>query len=174
MAGLAHAGLATAQPAAVATAPAVKELTTLLAKTGEKEGPRFIAAEDPADPTRFVAAMLIPELQLLVVSAKYPVPVLLREHVLTGRYREAYQDLQATVRGEARIRIDDLLANGLALKPLEGQPADAVTRGGKTVQFDGQWRQAKLSEKAYIDAFEKAEKDYSRLLGLLIARAKQP
>jgi len=92
--GLTAAVPALAQPPAGPTAAGAKELSTLLAKAA-KPGPRFIAAEDPTDPTRFVAAMLLPDLQLLVVSATYRVPVLLRERVLTRKYREAYLDLQA-------------------------------------------------------------------------------
>ena len=171
VAGLMPAGLAGAQPAAPAGAAGVKELGTLLAPAGGA-GPRFIAAEDPADRSRFVAAMLLPDLQLLVVSAAYEAPVLLRERVLTRKYREAYQDLQAASVPEGKIVIEDLLANGLAVRPAKGQAADAATLSGKAFTFDGAWRKAKVSETDYMTAFEKAQKEYSRVLGLLIAQAK--
>ena len=32
------------------------------------------------------------------------------------------------------------------LRPAKGQPADAYTKRDKTVQFDGLWRTAKLTE----------------------------
>ncbi len=161
-----------AQPAA-GTAAAVKELSTLLAPPGGAAGPRFIAAEDPADPARFVAAMILPDLQVLLVSAGYSAPVLLRERVLTRKYRDAYQDLQAASQPDGKIVIEDLLANGLAMKPLKGQAADAATIDGKTVTFDGQWRKAKLKEEEYSAAYATAEKEYTRLLGLLVTQAKR-
>ena len=172
VAGLATTGRAGAQPAPAGTATGVKELSAVLAAAGGATGPRFIAAEDPADANRFVAAMLLPDLQLMLVSASYKAPVLLRERVLTRKYQDAYQDLQAASVPEGKIVIEDLLANGLAPKPLKGQGPDAATIAGKTITFDGQWRKAKLTESDYSTAFATAEKEYTRLLGLLIAQAK--
>lgn len=166
------AGTARSQSMAGGTAASVKELSTLLAAAGTAAGPRFIAAEDPADPSRFVAAMVLPDLQVLLVSAAYRAPVLLRERVLTRKYQDAYQDLQAASVPEGKIVIEDLLANGLAPKPAKGQGPDAATLGGKTVTFDGLWRKAKLKEEEYTSAYATAEKEYARLLGLLIAQAK--
>ncbi len=163
---------ASAQPAAAGTAAAVKELTTLLAPPDGAAGPRFIAAEDPSDSSRFVAAMILPDLQVLLVSAAYQAPVLLRERVLTRKYRDAYQDLQAASLPDGKVVIEDLLANGLAFKPAKGQAADAATIEGKTVTFDGQWRKAKLKEDEYTSAYAAAEKAYTRLLGLLVTQAK--
>ena len=174
LAGLMQAGVTSAQPASGGTAAPVKELAGLLAAKASGPGPRFIAAEDPADPSRFVAAMLLPDLQLLLVSAAYTAPVLLRERVLTRKYRDAYQDLQAASVPEGKLVIEDLLANGLAIKPAKGQTPDAATIEGRTVTFDGLWRKAKLKEEEYTSAFATAEQQYSRLLGLLIAQAQQP
>ena len=162
---------AQAQPGPTATP--VKELATALTAKGGAM-PFFIAAEDPKDQSRFVAAMLLPDLQLLLVSAAYEAPVLLRERVLTRKYREAYQDLQAASMPEGKLVVDDLLANGLALKPAKGQAADAATIDGKSVTFDGQWRKARLKEEEYTAAFTSAEQQYTRLLALLIAQAKMP
>lgn len=162
------------QPAAGGTAAGVKELAGLLASAGPAGAPRFIAAEIPGDASRFVAAMLLPDLQLLLVSATYSAPVLLRERVLTRKYREAYQDLQAASVPEGKVVIEDLLANGLAIKPAKNQAADAATIDGRTITFDGQWRKAKLKEDEYASAFAKAEQEYAKMLGLLIAQAKVP
>ncbi len=60
------------------------------------------------------------------------------------------------------------------LRPAKGQPADAYTKRDKTVQFDGLWRKAKLTEADYSSAYQVAEKEYGRLLTLLIAQARQP
>jgi len=167
--GTASAG---AQSAPTGTADSVKELSGLLASAAPAGAPRFIAAEIPGDTDRFVAAMLLPDLQLLLVSADYRAPVLLRERVLTRKYREAYQDLQAASVPEGKIVIEDLLADGLAVKPAKNQAPDAATLDGRTVTFDGQWRKAKLKEDEYAAAFTKAAQEYDKLLDLLIAQAK--
>ena len=167
------AASAAAQPASGTTA-SVKELAGLLASAGPAGAPRFIAAEIPGDADRFVAAMLLPDLQLLLVAADYTAPVLLRERVLTRKYREAYQDLQAASVPEGKVVIEDLLANGLAVKPPKNQAPDAATLDGRTVTFDGQWRKAKLKEEDYTAAFAKAEEEYAKFLTLLIAQAKVP
>ncbi|WP_239493102.1 hypothetical protein [Luteitalea sp. TBR-22] len=171
--GLMVAAGATAQPAAGGgTAAIARELSAALASQGAPGAPRFIAAEDPKDPTRFVAAMLLPDLQLMVVSAAYKAPVLLRERVLTRKYQEAYQDLHAASVPEGKVVIEDLLANGLAVKPARNQAPDVATIGGRTVSFDGQWRKARIPEAEYTAAFASAEQEYTRLLGLLVAQAK--
>ena len=170
--GLAHTGIATAQPVTSSTAAPVKELASLLAAKGGGAGAQFVAAEDPKDASRFVAAMLLPDLQLLLVSAAYKAPVLLRERVLLKKYQDAYQDLQAASIAEGKLVIEDLLANGLAVKPAKNQAPDAATIKGKTITFDGQWRKAKVSEAEYTSAFATAEQEYARLLALLIAQAK--
>jgi hypothetical protein len=173
VAGCAHgAAFAAAQPVPAGTADSVKELSGLLASAGPAGAPRFIAAEIPGDADRFVAAMLLPDLQLLLVSADYTAPVLLRERVLTRKYREAYQDLQAASVPDGKVVIEDLLANGLAVKPAKNQAPDAATIDGRTVTFDGQWRKAKLKEAEYSAVFSKAEQEYDKLLDLLIAQAK--
>lgn len=164
--------VAAAQPAQRGTADSVKELSGLLASAAPAGAPRFIAAEIPGDADRFVAAMLLPDLQLLLVSADYTAPVLLRERVLTRKYREAYQDLQAASVPDGKVVIEDLLANGLAVKPAKNQAPDAATIEGRTVTFDGQWRKAKLKEEEYMAVFSKAEQEYDKLLDLLIAQAK--
>ena len=139
---------------------------------GEFRWSVFSSTEERAEETRRAAAMLLPDLQLLLVSAKYSAPVLLRERVLTRKYQDAYQDLQAASSPEGKVVIEDLLANGLASKPAKGQAPDAATIDGKTVSFDGQWRKAKLKEEEYGAVFSAAEQQYVRLLGLLIAQAK--
>ena len=50
-----------------------------LAKQLDKAKLQFIAAKDPTEPGRFIAAMLIPGASMMLVSAKYPSPALLNE-----------------------------------------------------------------------------------------------
>jgi len=156
------------------TAAAAQELTAALEGQAEGFAPRFIATDDPTDPDRFVAAMLLPGIQLVIVSAEYPVPVLLRERVYTRKYRDAYQDLSAASIEETRLVIDDPLANGLAARPAKGQSVSGtVSRGDEApFPFDGQWRRRRVSEADYMARFQETRKEYLRLVKLLIAQAK--
>ena len=61
-----------------------------------------IAAKDPAANDAFVAALYFPGSQLLVVGARYQVPMLLNERIAKKEYREVYTDLNsACVAGDA-------------------------------------------------------------------------
>lgn len=166
-------GTASAQ-VAEDTASAATQLAAALSAQAEGMAPRFIAAADPTDQDRFVAAMLIPQVQLLVVSADYKVPVLLRERLLTGKYQDAYMDLSTATDGAARLTIEDIQADGLAFRPGKGVSAgDLVVRGDKEVRFDGQWRKKRMKEDEYKTAYDQARQDYVRIVGLLLAQAKQ-
>jgi hypothetical protein len=47
-----------------------------------------VAAQDPSQPDGFVAALYIPGVQLLAVSTKYSVPVLLKAKLSKKAYRD--------------------------------------------------------------------------------------
>jgi len=169
---LGSAGLAQAQ-ATPETAAAAAELAAVLGPKGEGMAPRFIAAADPSAPDRFVAAMLIPGIQLIVVASDYAVPVLLRERIVTGKFQDAYLDLSSATDAGERLTIEDIQADGLAIKPPKGVASgDLVVRGGEELRFDGLWRKKRMKEDAYKAAFEAASADYVRLVGLLVAQAK--
>lgn len=175
LAAVCTVGTAAAQ-VAPDTSAAAQELAKVLAASNEGPGPRFIAANDPADENRFVAAMLIPNVQLMIVSASYPVPVLLRERLLTGKYQDAYMDLSTATDRKTRVTIEDIQADGLAFKPSRDHRAgDLVVREGDSLRFDGNWRKKKMKEEEYTQEYEQARKDYVRLVGLLVEQAgKKP
>lgn len=164
--------LAMAQPSE-RTASMATKFVEIMTPKAEGYAPRYMAAADPTDDERFVAAMLIPGVQLLIVDAKYQVPVLLRERLLTGKYQEAYLDLSTATAVQDRLTIEDILADGLAFKPAKGVAAgDVVVRAGESIEFDGAWRKQKIKEEAYEEAFAATEADYVRILGLLIGQAQ--
>ena len=72
-----------------------------------------VAARDPAQPDRFVAALYFPGSQLLVISSVHPVPALLDERLAQQQYRDVYTDLHGSGVREGRVFITDLHANGL-------------------------------------------------------------
>jgi hypothetical protein len=161
----ARAGEESSKSAAVAQA-LVKHLE------GAKQ--QYIAVRDPNEANRYVAAMFFPGLQLLVISAQYSAPALMNEKLYQGKFQDVYVDLHsASVRG-SRIMIEDLLADGLARAKGRNRPPDSFESDGKRVVFDFDWRKQKLSEDEYFKALDRADEQYSRMLGLLLAATKKP
>lgn len=156
------------------TARAAKSLVDALSAQAEGFAPRFMAAANPEDPDRFVAAMLIPGVQLVVVAAEYSVPVLLRERLLTGKYQDAYLDLSTATDRKTRLTIEDIQADGLAFRPPKGVASgDLIVRNGVELRLDGEWRKKRMKEEDYRAAFDKAREDYVRIVDLLVEQAKR-
>jgi hypothetical protein len=128
-----------------------------------------IAVADPSAPGTFIAAIYIPETQLLVVSAKYSAPSLLVDKIKLGDFRGVYMDLQAAASAGSKIFVQDMGPDGLISKSDNG---DSWEEAGKTTMFDGEWKKAKLSEADYTKAFASADERYSRMLSLLATQAK--
>lgn len=127
-----------------------------------------IAARDPANPRRFVAALYITGTQLLVISAVYPVPELLEPKLAAGDFRGVYGDLHASGLAEGRMFIEDLEANGLLATCGKDQPFDIVFEpGGKQTVFDGNFAKQNLSSADYQARFASADEQYAKLLTLL-------
>jgi len=169
---VAAAGTANAQPSDK-TAALARQFVEAMKPRAEGYAPRYIAASHPTDDDRFVAAMVIPDVQLLIVEADYAVPVLLRERLLTGKFREAYLDLSTATDEATRLTIEDIQADGLAPEPARGIAAgDVVIRAARTVTFDGDWRKQKIGRDDYQQAFSRAEADYVRILELLLEQVK--
>ena len=170
---LCTAGTAAAQ-ASEDTAQVARQLVEVLTPQADGFNPRYMAAADPADADRFVAAMLIPGVQLVVVAADYTVPVLLRERLLTGKYQDAYIDHSTATDADSRLTIEDIQADGLAFKPPKGVASgDLIVRKGEELRLDGQWRKKRMKEDDYREAFDQARADYVRIIELLLAQAKQ-
>lgn len=88
-----------------------------------------IAAADPADPGRFVAALYVPG-QLLVVSGRYPSPAHLEYVLGQQNYQEAYSAMYAAADKEGRLFVQDMGADGPPQK--KGDVADVVYENGVT------------------------------------------
>ncbi len=150
------------------SAPLAKQLTQVL-DTAKLDS---IAAADPAEPGTFVAALYIQGTQMLVVSAKYSVPVLLTEKLGKKEYREVYIDLNSASEPRTKIFVMDQLADGIVAKPDGDKPADTWEHGKTAIVFDGDAKKAKLSDEEYQKAFDDADARYARMLSLLLAQAK--
>jgi hypothetical protein len=135
---------------------------------------QYIAARDPSEDGRYVAAMHLAGVQIYVISAKYAAPELLREKLITGKYQDIYVDLTSASDRASRVGIEDLKANGLIRSKPKEPPFDVYEAAGKRIVFDFEWRKQKLSEEEFLKALETADELYSRLLGLLLEEAKKP
>jgi hypothetical protein len=132
-----------------------------------------IAARDPDDPSRFIGAMYFPGLQLITVSGKYAVPVLINEKLLNHNYKDVYIDLSAASDRATRITVEDLRADGLPLARLKDSPPDSFEQGATNLVFDFDWKKAKLSEDDYMKKIAAADQQYAKLLTVLLAEAKK-
>lgn len=131
-----------------------------------------IAARNPAGNNEYVAALYFPG-QLLVVSAQYSAPALLDQKLDRREYRDIYVDLNSASIAETKVLITDLGADGLRARRDDNQPFDARDAGGKTFQFDGNWKEDKLSEEEYMKAFATADDAYAKALTVLLGALKQ-
>ena len=148
--------------------PLARELTGLMVD----QKLSAVAIKDPDTPDRFVAALVFPDVQLLVVSARYPVPSILEDELTRRQYQDIYAALQQTPLQESKIYFQDLKADGLHAK--SDTSVDAVVEGrtDETV-FDGHAGKRKLSEAAYLEKFAASDALYARLLTLLVDSMKR-
>ena len=160
---------ATAQAQSAKSEELVKQLTQLM---GEKEL-QFVAAQHPTEQDRFVAAMLLPGIQLVAISARYEQPTLLTASLTNKKYQDVYLDLNAAALSGSRIFVEDVGANGLLARPEDNQPFDVLEKGQERVEFAGDWKKMKIDESAYMVLFSEAEAHYSAVLTQLIAALKK-
>ncbi len=145
-----------------------KQLTDLL----DAQKLDSAAAKDPSQADTYIAALYYPG-QLMVVAAKYSVPVLLNERLAKKEYREIYMDLNSASDPKTKTLIMDLGADGLRARRDENKPFDTFEVGGKSQSFDGDWKAQKISEEEYMKAFADADARYAKLLQALIAQLKK-
>ena len=132
-----------------------------------------IAAKDPAGADVFVGALYFRGVQLLVVSAKYAVPLYLNDRLAKKEYRDMYLDLSSASVPATKVFIEDLGADGLKAKRNEGQPYDSYELAGKRTAFDGDWKKQNLSEDDYMKAFAAADDRYAQMLTVLLEQLKK-
>lgn len=124
-----------------------------------------IAAQDPDEPDRFIAALFFKDAQLLVLSARSASPSMLKTRLAQKQYREVYADLTSASIPDSSVLFQDMNVDGLCSR--REQAADIVYDGRHTAQiFDGDWDKHK-SDKTYEQQFVVADQRYSRLLNIL-------
>ncbi|HXW07486.1 MAG TPA: hypothetical protein VD833_19780 [Vicinamibacterales bacterium] len=125
-----------------------------------------VAVEDPAAPGRFVAAMLIPDVQLLAVAGSSTAADYLRAMMAQRNYAEVYSILHSAVAPETKLFFQDMDCDGLG--GAGGGSVDIMyERGTSQTIFNGDWRGQKLSKQDYEEKFRRADSEYGRMLTLL-------
>ena len=160
------AGAAAQEP--LSAAPA-KELSQLLASKKLES----IAARMPDSREEFVGALAFPG-QLMVVWAKSIAPEYVNEKLIRKEYKEVYIDLNSASILESRHFVTDLGPDGLKSKPdQKSGPADSHDAAGKSIRFDGNWREDKMSEADYMKAYGEADAAYAKAIQALIEELKK-
>jgi hypothetical protein len=128
-----------------------------------------IAARDPDEPGRYIAALFIPGIQFLVVSAPYPVATAIDKKIAGRQYMDVYIDLQAVRDRTGHFFVEDLQADGV--RPSEPDVAcDTTTANGTTpVVFNGKWDAQRLTQEDYEARFKRDDERYARMLKALNA-----
>ncbi len=156
---------ATAQPAS--SAVLAKQLVAVMGSSGLDA----IAARDPQDPTRAIAALAFPGSQLLVVSAPYPDTATLDAYLANHMYKDVYTVLQQPSMSKGKLFFQDMNCDGLQSGG-DGSVDIMYEDGGTQTIFDGNWKRLKMSESAYEQKLKNADARYAHLLTTLVAAAE--
>jgi hypothetical protein len=159
------ASLAAAEDPQSQSAAAVVSLKALL----DQHKLDAMAASDPEEPGRYIAAFYMAGSQLLVVSAPYAVPAALDKKIAAGNYMDAYVDLQSVANHKGHFFVVDMQADGLRPQLKLDEAFDSTsTEGAAPVSFDGKWDAQKLTEQDYETRFNKDDARYTRMLTVLV------
>jgi hypothetical protein len=166
---------AQAPSAASESGAKAKELAALL--TAKKL--EAFAARDAMQPGRYVAAIVVPGVQLLVVSASYSRVNDIEYSLYNKKFQDAYLDLKSGALSTNRFFVDDAMCDGLVAVPGKNPLHDAVHMDGAKVVFDGDFidpkkkNSKKVPEDVYRKNFSTADMRYAQALDLLITELKR-
>ena len=151
------------------SAAAAKELAQLLGSMKLDA----IASRLPNSSDEFVGAMVFPG-QLMVIWAKTVAPERMNERLVKKEYKDVYADLNSASIPETRHFVMDLGADGLKAKPdSKGGPSDTHDMAKKSMRFDGNWKEDKMSEADYMKAHAEADAAYAAAAQALIEALKK-
>ena len=127
-----------------------------------------IAAPDPDEPGRFLAALSFPEVQLLAVSSRHRAVDYITQQIGKKQFREVYGMLQDGT-ASTRFVVHDLGCDGI----VTGGSPDIVYDGTEKMMLDGKWLEQSLTEAAYMIKRSDADQKYSRVLTILLDAVKK-
>jgi hypothetical protein len=152
----------TLPPAAAAQATRSSSVAAELAALMNAQQLDAFAAQDPEAPNRFLATLLVPKVQMLVVSAEYPTPSELQAQLGQKNYRDVYAALHQPAAAQTRFFLIDLGCDGL--RPGADDVDVLYEKGTTQTLFNGEWKKQGLSEAAYNKRVEETEARYASLL----------
>jgi hypothetical protein len=172
--GVAVSAQTPAAPAST-SAPKAKALVTALAA---KKLEAF-AARDTTQDGRYLAVLVVPNVQLLIVSARYERASDIEYRLYHKDYQTAYADLRASVLSKDRVLIEDAFCDGLVAQPPKKTPVfDYITVETEKHIFDGAFadprrrNDTRITLEEYTKRFTAADERYTRLLTMLIDALK--
>ena len=124
-----------------------------------------------ASPNEYVGALYFPGSQLLVVGAKFDTPWRADSLIEMKNYRDLYIELNSASVPQSKTFVSDLGANGLRFKK-DGNLFDTADVAGKTFNFDGDWKKAKISEDEYTKTYASTDQQYVQMVQLLLTALK--
>jgi hypothetical protein len=167
--GLSGASASSAFAQEPQSAAPAKELAQLLAAKKLDS----IAARMPDSREEFVGALAFPG-TLMVIWAKTTAPAVVNEKLISKQYKEVYIDLNSASITETRHFVTDLGPDGLRARPQQKQgPSDSHDLGAKSMRFDGNWREDKMSEADYMKAHADADVAYAKAIQALLEELKK-
>jgi hypothetical protein len=174
VAGSAGGVLAQAPAPASTSAAKAKELAALM--KGKKL--EAFAMRESMFESRFVATMVTPDVQTLLVSALYSRPTDIEYYIYNKQYAHAYGDLVSGALGSERFFVEDVLGDGLIAVPGKNGVADSVDSAGVKQLFEGPADPKKHNDKRmpadeYAKKFGVADQRYASLLDTLIQELKK-
>ena len=125
-----------------------------------------------ASPNEYVGALYFPGSQLLVVSAKFDTPWRADSLLEMKNYRDLYIELNSASVPQSKVFVSDLSANGLRSKK-DGTVYDTADIGGKTFNFDGDWKKAKITADDYTKTYSTTDEQYTQMIQVLLAGLKK-
>jgi hypothetical protein len=132
-----------------------------------------IAVRLPNSTDEFASAMMFPG-QLMVVWAKTVAPERMNERIVKKEYKDVYADLNSASIPATRHFVMDLGADGLKSKPVNrGGAADTHDLDRRSIRFDGNWKEDKMSEADYLKAHTEADAAYAAVTEALLAALKK-
>ena len=125
-----------------------------------------------ASANEYVGALYFPGSQLLVVSAKFDTPWRADSLLEMKNYRDLYIELNSASMPQSKVFVSDLSANGLRSKK-DGTVYDTADIGGKTFNFDGDWKKAKITADDYTKTYSTTDEQYTQMIQVLLAGLKK-
>ena len=172
LSGIALAAILLLAPAA-ASAQDSKSATSVIELVKMLETMKLDAfAVKGSSPNEYVGALYFPGTQLLVVSAKFDTPWRADSLLDMKNYRDLYIELNSASLPQSKLFVSDLSANGLRYKK-DGNVFDTADIGGKTFNFDGDWKKAKISEADYSKTYADTDRQYGEMIQVLLDGLKK-